>query len=100
MGAHTLTPFFAPQIDVNTTTDSSHSDVEFVPQVATVDELNAALIVARRNEAELNAYVAVLQRQLDDVRHEMSELMDIVGMYHNGVMTPHEAFGAIVAMVT
>lgn len=71
-----------------------------MPQVVTVvDELNAALLVARRNEADLNAYVEVLQRQLDETRRELSELRDMVEMYHNGVLGPHETLAAIIAMV-
>lgn len=82
------------------------SDDEVVEVVPTVEELNAALVLARRREYELNDKVTVLERTLEHVLEEknnaLNELRDLVTialMHRDGIMTPQETLETLLVML-
>ena len=98
MQKHALThPLPSPQYDNTTDSDEPVLDVQIVTH--TMEELQAALVVARRRETEANATVAMLKMQLNDVTAELHDLVDVALMFGDGMMTPKEAFDTLLGML-
>jgi hypothetical protein len=88
------------------THDYTASDDEVVEVTLTVEELEAALVLARRREYEALDIVLQLERELERVRIEshnavqdLRDLADIALMHRDGLMSKEEALNTLLVML-